>query len=115
MPPKFANLKPKNVIRALEKGGFYIHETHDSHVQLKHPAKPGRITVPYHARFDIPRHIIRSIIKQAGLTNDEFEELLKKYSPVSARAGAAHKLGALRFGFERNFHLIAKRAARGPH
>jgi len=78
MPSKFANLKPKQIIRALEKDGFYIHETHGSHVQLKHPSKPGKITVPYHTRFDIPRHIIRSIIKQAGLTNDEFGELLKK-------------------------------------
>ena len=78
MPSKFAYLKPKQIIRALEKGGFYVHETHGSHVQLKHPSKPGRITVPYHARFDIPRHIVRSIIKQAGLTNDEFAELLGK-------------------------------------
>jgi predicted RNA binding protein YcfA (HicA-like mRNA interferase family) len=78
MPSKFANLKPKQIICALEKGGFYVHETHGSHVQLKHPSKPGRITVPYHARFDIPRHIVRSSIKQAGLTNDEFAELLGK-------------------------------------
>jgi len=78
MPSKFANLKPRQIIRALEKGGFYIHETHGSHVQLKHPSKPCRITVPYHARFDIPRHIVRCIIKQAGLTNDEFAELLRK-------------------------------------
>jgi hypothetical protein len=26
MPPKFANLKPEQVVRALKKGGFYIHE-----------------------------------------------------------------------------------------
>jgi predicted RNA binding protein YcfA (HicA-like mRNA interferase family) len=25
MSPKFANLKPEEVIRALKKGGFYIH------------------------------------------------------------------------------------------
>ena len=27
MPPKFANLKPEEVIRALKKGGYYIHQT----------------------------------------------------------------------------------------
>lgn len=78
MPPKFANLKPKEIIRALEKSGFYIHETHGSHVQLKHPSKPGRVTVPYQSHFDIPKHIVRNIIKQAGLTNDEFAELLRQ-------------------------------------
>ncbi len=33
MSPKFANLKPEEVTRALKKGGFYIHETSGSHVQ----------------------------------------------------------------------------------
>ena len=76
MPPKFANLKPREVIRALQKGGFYIHEQSGSHVNLKHPSRPGRVTVPYHERFDLPKHIIKSIVRQAGLTNKEFFELL---------------------------------------
>jgi predicted RNA binding protein YcfA (HicA-like mRNA interferase family) len=78
MPPKLGSLNPKVVIRALKKGGFYIHEQSGSHVQLKHPTKPGRVTVPYHARFDIPKHIVKSIIRQAGLSNTEFFELLEK-------------------------------------
>ncbi len=53
MPPKFANLKPEEVIRALKRGGFYVHETSGSHVQMKHPTKPGRVTIPYHKRFDL--------------------------------------------------------------
>ncbi len=63
MPPRFGNLKPREVIRALQKGGFYIHETTGSHVQLKHSGKPGRITVPYHTRFDVLKHIVKSIIR----------------------------------------------------
>ena len=76
--PKFANIKPNEVIRALEKASYFIHETTGSHVQMKHPEKPGRITVPYHQRSDLPKRIIKSIIKQAGLTNKQFFELLKK-------------------------------------
>ena len=34
MPPKFASLKPEEVIRALKKGGFYIHETSGSGIAL---------------------------------------------------------------------------------
>lgn len=78
MPPKFANLKPREVVRALERGGFYIAETTGSHVHLKHPSKPGRITVPYHTRFDLPKHIVKSIVRQAGLSNQEFFQLLNK-------------------------------------
>lgn len=76
MPPNFGNLRPREVIRALNKGGFYIHEQSGSHVHLKHPTRPGRVTVPYHERFDLPKHIIKSIIRQAGLTNSEFFALL---------------------------------------
>ena len=76
MAPKFANLKPREVVRALPKAGFQLHETSGSHVHLKHPTRSGRITVPYHERFDLPKHIVKSIVRQAGLTNQEFFELL---------------------------------------
>jgi predicted RNA binding protein YcfA (HicA-like mRNA interferase family) len=78
MPPKLANLKPREVVRALERAGFQIHESSGSHVHLKHSTKPGRVTVPYHERYELPKHIVKSIIRQAGLTNAEFFELLKK-------------------------------------
>lgn len=78
MPPKLANLKPREVVRALERGGWVIHETSGSHVQLKHPLKSGRVTIPYHERFDLPKHIVKSIIRQAGLTNQEFFELMRR-------------------------------------
>jgi hypothetical protein len=39
----FGSLKPKEVLRALQQAGFYIHEQSGSHVQLKHPTKPGRV------------------------------------------------------------------------
>lgn len=76
MPPKLANLKPREVVRALQRAGWTIHETGGSHVQLKHPDKPGRLTVPSHERFDLPKHIVKSIIRQAGLTNQQFFDLL---------------------------------------
>jgi predicted RNA binding protein YcfA (HicA-like mRNA interferase family) len=37
-----------------------------SHVQFKHPSKPGRVIVP-HPKRDIPVGTFRSIEKQAGL------------------------------------------------
>lgn len=78
MAPKFANLKPREVVRALQRAGYVIHETTGSHVHLKHPVRPGRITIPYHGRFDLPKHIVKSIVRQAGLTNEEFFRLLNQ-------------------------------------
>jgi predicted RNA binding protein YcfA (HicA-like mRNA interferase family) len=37
-----------------------------SHHHFKHPAKPGKITVP-HPKKDLPTGTIRSILKQAWL------------------------------------------------
>ena len=69
-------LKPKAVIRALERAGFLVHNVTGSHYILKHPAKPAlRITVPFHNR-DLKRGTLQSIIKQAGFTNEEFLKVL---------------------------------------
>jgi len=76
MGSKLGSLKPREVIRALEKAGFTIHEVSGSHVHMKHLEKAGRVTVPNHARFDLPKSIVKSIIRQAGLTNEEFFRLL---------------------------------------
>ena len=40
--------------------------TKGSHVQFKHPTKPGKVTVPSHSG-DIPPGTLNSILKQAGL------------------------------------------------
>jgi predicted RNA binding protein YcfA (HicA-like mRNA interferase family) len=37
-----------------------------SHVQFKHPAKQGRVTVP-HPKRDVPLGTLKSIEKQSGL------------------------------------------------
>ena len=76
MARKLSSLRPRVVIRALEKAGFYIHEQSGSHLQLKHPSRPGGVTVPCHERFDLPPHIVKSILRQAGITNDQFFDLL---------------------------------------
>jgi len=76
MNPKLPILNPKEVIRALERGRFFIHHQTGSHVQLKHSAKPDlRVTVPRHSK-DLPKSVIRNIIRQAGLSVEEFKNLL---------------------------------------
>ena len=75
---KLASIKPREALRVLERAGWFIHRTIGSHVHLKHYQKPGRITVPYHAGFDLPKGTIKRIINQAGLTNEEFLDLLGK-------------------------------------
>jgi predicted RNA binding protein YcfA (HicA-like mRNA interferase family) len=69
-------IRPKRLIRALERAGFLVHHVTGSHYILKHPTKRGlRVTVPFHNR-DLKRGTLQSIVKQAGLTNEEFLNLL---------------------------------------
>jgi predicted RNA binding protein YcfA (HicA-like mRNA interferase family) len=59
-------MKSRDVIAALNKDGWQQVAQKGSHVQFKHPAKAGRVTVP-HPKRDIPIGTLRSIEKQSGL------------------------------------------------
>jgi predicted RNA binding protein YcfA (HicA-like mRNA interferase family) len=73
MGGKLPALKPKRVIKALERGGFLIHHVTGSHYILKKGT--SRVTVPYHNK-DLKPRTLASIIEQAGLTVEEFLDLL---------------------------------------
>jgi predicted RNA binding protein YcfA (HicA-like mRNA interferase family) len=69
-------LKPRVVVNALLRGGFYIHHQTGSHVRLIHETRPNlRVTVPIHSK-DTPKGTLRRIIRQADLTVEEFLQLL---------------------------------------
>jgi predicted RNA binding protein YcfA (HicA-like mRNA interferase family) len=59
-------MNSRNVISALAADGWKKVAQKGSHVQFKHPIKPGRVTVPHPGR-DIPVGTLRSIERQAGL------------------------------------------------
>ena len=76
MGQHFPAAKPKEVIRALQRAGFFIHHTSGSHHILKHPDRPQlRVTVPWHNK-ELKRKTLASIIEQAGYTVEEFIDLL---------------------------------------
>jgi len=54
------------VIAALKADGWEQVAQKGSHVQFKHPVKPGRVTIP-HPKRDLPIGTFRSIEKQAQL------------------------------------------------
>jgi predicted RNA binding protein YcfA (HicA-like mRNA interferase family) len=72
------SLKPQpatKVIKALSKLGFKIARKHGCHVVLKHP--DGRLTVvPVHSGEEIGSGLLLKIIKDTGLSKEEFMEKL---------------------------------------
>ena len=70
---KLPFLKPRQVVRALERAGFTLRKSKSSHrTYLKGSL---RVTVPYHST-DIKPGTLRSIIEQAGMTIEEFLQYL---------------------------------------
>ena len=69
-------LSANEVVRALERAGFSVHRVKGSHHHLRNPDRPlSRPVVPMH-RGDLPPGTLRAIIKQAGVSVDEFLDLL---------------------------------------
>ncbi|MGA2711612.1 MAG: type II toxin-antitoxin system HicA family toxin [Bryobacteraceae bacterium] len=76
MSRRLPALKPRDVLRALNRAGFAIHHVSGSHYILKREDRAGlRVTLPWHGK-DLKRRTLTSIIDQAGLTTDEFLGLL---------------------------------------
>lgn len=74
--PRLPTLTSKEVLRALERGGFYIHHQSGSHARLFHRSRSDlRVTIPIHNKA-LPIKTLRSIIRQAGLSVEEFLKLL---------------------------------------
>jgi len=65
----------KQLCKALAKMGYLIDHQTGSHIILRQEDPPHRrLTVPAHS--EIANGTLRAIIRQAGLTVDEFQELL---------------------------------------
>ena len=66
-------LKPREVVAVLTSLGFEEIRQRGSHKQFRHP--DGRqTTVPFHGGRDISPILLRKIIKDVGLTVEEFIE-----------------------------------------
>jgi predicted RNA binding protein YcfA (HicA-like mRNA interferase family) len=64
-------LKPREAIRILERIGFVEIRQRGSHRQFRHP--DGRqTTIPDHGSRDVSPILLRQIIKDIGMTVEEF-------------------------------------------
>jgi predicted RNA binding protein YcfA (HicA-like mRNA interferase family) len=64
-------MKVRDVIRVIEKDGWYLVVTRGSHRQYKHPTKSGRVTIAGHPNHDLTPGTLNSILKQAQLKGQE--------------------------------------------
>lgn len=72
--PKLPVVSSRECMTALQKAGFYVSRQKGSHITLRRDDPKGRVTVPNHKT--IKPGMLRRIINDAGLTVEEFIELL---------------------------------------
>ncbi len=69
-----SDLSGREVRGALERGGFVFRRQRGSHMVLRRDEPPARVVVPDHRR--IRKGTLRTILHDAGLTVEEFLQLL---------------------------------------
>jgi predicted RNA binding protein YcfA (HicA-like mRNA interferase family) len=73
---KLPIIKASRLEKILLKLGFQPKRQKGSHLFYRHP--DGRCTtIPHHPGKDLPRELIRTILKQINISTEEFLELLK--------------------------------------
>jgi predicted RNA binding protein YcfA (HicA-like mRNA interferase family) len=64
-------VKVRDVIRLIERDGWYLVTVKGSHRQFKHSGKKGRVTIAGHLGDDLAKGTLNSILKQAGLKEEK--------------------------------------------
>jgi predicted RNA binding protein YcfA (HicA-like mRNA interferase family) len=62
-------LSYRELIKRLEGDGWFLDRVEGSHLQFRHPTKPGTVTVSAGGKFskDVPPGTLNSVLRQAGL------------------------------------------------
>lgn len=71
---KLPVISGRECVKALEKVGFYFKRQEGSHIILRRDTPFAQTVVPDHKELD--RGTLRAIIRQAGISVDEFVKLL---------------------------------------
>jgi predicted RNA binding protein YcfA (HicA-like mRNA interferase family) len=72
---KLLTVSGKQLCRILQRIGYIIDHQTGSHIILRNENPPHRrLTIPNHK--EIAKGTLRAIIRQAGLTLEEFKELM---------------------------------------
>lgn len=59
-------LKPREMEQIILADGWIFKSQEGSHRHYTHPVKPGKVTIPFHAK-ELTKFVETSILKQAGL------------------------------------------------
>jgi predicted RNA binding protein YcfA (HicA-like mRNA interferase family) len=73
MSSKQPPINAKELVKALERKGFYFSRQSGSHAIYAN-ADGTKVTVPVHGKKDLGKGLLRQIMKDAGLTNEDLKQ-----------------------------------------
>ncbi|MBI5190353.1 MAG: type II toxin-antitoxin system HicA family toxin [Nitrospirae bacterium] len=76
MTPRLPRVTDKDLVRVLNRKGFALHHQTGSHAVFKSEDGKRRVVVAMHAGQVIPPKTLKAILKDAGMTVEEFEEMV---------------------------------------
>jgi predicted RNA binding protein YcfA (HicA-like mRNA interferase family) len=74
--PKLPAVKPREVIRFLERNGFVLDHASGSHFIYYHPLSKRRAVVPKH-NHDVPKGTLASLLREAGFSREDLIDFLQ--------------------------------------
>jgi len=78
MPEKLPALRAREVIRALQKAGFVKWRQKGSHLTMFRERDRRALTIPVHFSKTIPKGTFYAILKQAGISKEDFLRFLRQ-------------------------------------
>jgi predicted RNA binding protein YcfA (HicA-like mRNA interferase family) len=72
--PKVPAFTPEEIVRILLRRGFVLDRSKGSHRIYIHPQTRRRVVVPFHAG-DLPKGTFHEILRQAGISRDDWLNL----------------------------------------
>ena len=77
MAERFPSLRPRELLRVLERAGFAISRQTGSHLILFREGYPRPVSIPRHNR-EMKRGLVAGILSDAGISREEFLRLLRE-------------------------------------
>jgi len=71
------NLKPERVIKVFERTGWENLGRYGKHFKLRKAGNPNILSIPVHGGKPIKAGLLRSLLKKAELTEEEFLSLYR--------------------------------------
>lgn len=75
MSNRLPAVKPRELIRALQRAGWQLDRVRGSHYIMIHPEQHKAVPIPYHNR-DLKTGTLNGILRSTGLSRDELRRLL---------------------------------------